>query len=367
MIKFLDLQTINAQYRESLLKACERVIDSGWYILGQEVGNFESAFARYCQVEHCIGVANGLDALILIFRAYKELGRLQDGDEVLVPANTYIASILAISANNLKPVLIEPDLATYNIDPTRIASAITSRTRAILAVHLYGQSADMATLQTLAQQHNLLLIEDAAQAHGATCHGKKAGSLGHAAGFSFYPGKNLGALGDGGAVTTHDSQLAEVIKALRNYGSQEKYVNRYQGINSRLDELQAALLSVKLNYLDEEIQRRREVARQYLEGINNSLITLPDVAPGNEHVWHLFVIRTSDRKNLQQYLTSHSIQTVIHYPIPPHQQEAYRHWNSECFPITEQIHQEILSLPMSPVMNDAQTNYVIGVLNDFSA
>lgn len=366
MIKFLDLQQINAQYREDLISATTRVIDSGWYILGKEVETFEQAFARYCGVDYCLGVANGLDALVLIFRAYKELGRLRDGDEVLVPANTYIASILAISANNLKPVLIEPDSATFNIDPERLEGAITPRTRAILAVHLYGQCADMRSLMAIARAHNLILVEDAAQAHGATNHGRKAGNLGDAAGFSFYPGKNLGALGDGGAVTTNDRGLFEVISALRNYGSREKYVNWYQGVNSRLDELQAAILSVKLNYLDDEIRRRRDVAKRYSDGISNPLIRLPTVAMGNEHVWHLFVVRTPNRAALQQYLTDKGIQTVIHYPIPPHKQHAYKEWCSESLPITEEIHSEVLSLPMSPVITENDVESVIGAINGFS-
>lgn len=367
MIKFLDLQKTNAQYREELLEASKRVIDSGWYILGSEVEAFEQAFADYCNVDHCLGVANGLDALILIFRAYKELGRLQDGDEILVPANTYIASILSITENNLKPVLIEPDLDTFNIDPNLVEKAITPRTRAMLAVHLYGQCADMPALKQIAETHNLLLIEDAAQAHGATCQSRKTGNLGDAAGFSFYPGKNLGALGDGGAVTTNDEKLAEVIGALRNYGSQEKYVNRYRGLNSRLDEFQAALLRVKLKHLDTETKRRQDVAARYLNGINNPLITLPKIAFGNEHVWHLFVIRTTDRAALQNYLSECGIQTAIHYPIPPHQQDAYRSWNNEHFPITERIHREVLSLPMSPVLTDDEVMQVIGAINDYSA
>ena len=365
MIKFLDLQQINAQYREELHAATTRVIDSGWYILGKEVKAFEQAFAQYCEVEHCLGVANGLDALILIFRAYKELGLLKEGDEVIVPANTYIASILSITENNLKPVLVEPDPVTYNINPELIQQAITPKTRAILAVHLYGQCADMPALKKIAQKNNLLLIEDAAQAHGATCQNKKAGNLGDAAGFSFYPGKNLGALGDGGAVTTNNQQLADVINALRNYGSQEKYVNRYQGLNSRLDELQAAILNIKLKYLDSDTQRRQDVARLYLNGINNPLVTLPAIAVGNQHVWHVFVIRTPNRTALQNYLTEKDIQTVIHYPIPPHQQEAYKDWNTIQLPITEKIHREVLSLPMSPVLEANDVNLVISAINSY--
>ena len=308
MIPFLDLKEINAQYRDQLIEACTRVIDSGWYIAGNELETFEQSFSEYCGTKHAIGVANGLDALILTLRAWKELGKLKDGDEVIVPSNTYIASILAISANNLTPVLVEPDLSTYNLCPQKTEQAITSNTRVILPVHLYGQIADMPAIMEIAKKHNLLVLEDSAQAHGASIDGRRVGSWGDASGFSFYPGKNLGALGDAGAVTTNDDELANTLRALRNYGSHEKYKNLFQGVNSRLDEIQAAMLSVKLKHLDTEIARRREVANEYIKGINNKLITLPindnaiEVAGYEKHVWHVFVIRCEKREALQKHL-----------------------------------------------------------------
>ena len=365
MIPFLDLKGINSQYREDLINAFRRVLDSGWYVQGEEVKAFEQEFADYCGVEHCIGVANGLDALILIFRAYMEMGVLQEGDEIIVPANTYIASILAITENRLKPILLEPDLATYNFDPQLVEQEITSKTKAILAVHLYGQLADMPTLKTIADKHDLLLIEDSAQAHGASLNGVKAGAWGDASGFSFYPGKNLGALGDGGAVTTGNVELAQIIRALGNYGSHKKYKNLYQGINSRLDELQAALLRVKLRNLDDEIKRRRFVAQVYLEGITNPLITLPKVDDIGAHVWHLFVVRCKKRNELQKHLSEQGVQTLIHYSIPPHQQQAYQDWNHDSFTVTEMIHQEVLSLPMSPVLPLTDVEKVVRLVNDF--
>lgn len=372
MIPFLDLKAINTQYRDELVQACARVIDSGWYIQGAEVKAFEQEFAEYCGTKHCIGVANGLDALILTLRAWKELGKLKDGDEVIVPSNTYIASILAISANDLVPVLVEPDVATYNLCPKQTEAAITAKTRAILPVHLYGQLADMPAIMAIAQRHNLLVLEDSAQAHGAEQNGKKAGNWGDASGFSFYPGKNLGALGDAGAVTTNDDELAETLKALRNYGSQEKYKNLFKGVNSRLDEIQAAMLSVKLRKLDEETQRRREIAAAYKTGIKNPNIKLPDVQhkaatveQSYSHVWHLFVIRTQYRSELQQYLSEQGIQTLIHYPIPPHQQQAYKQWSDQSYPLTEAIHQQVLSLPISSVMTDQQVQAVIAAVNNF--
>lgn len=365
MIPFLDLKAINAQYRDELIAACNRVIDSGWYIAGNELIQFEKEFASYCGTKHAIGVANGLDALILTLRAWKELGRLKDGDEVIVPANTYIASILAISANNLVPLLVDPDLATYNLCPVNTAVAITPKTQVILPVHLYGQLADMSTIIAIAKRHNLLVLEDSAQAHGASLDGKKAGNWGDASGFSFYPGKNLGALGDAGAVTTNDDELAETLRALRNYGSHEKYKNLFQGVNSRLDEIQAAMLSVKLRHLDTEIVCRRKVAAAYLEGINNPAIVLP--AQHNEaHVWHVFVIRCEQREALQQRLAEQGIQTLIHYPIPPHQQEAYKDLNTQSFPISELIHQQVLSLPMGPTVTREEVQKVISAINGFN-
>lgn len=375
MIPFLDLKAINAQYRDELIAACTRVIDSGWYIAGNELAQFEQNFASYCGTKHAIGVANGLDALILTLRAWKELGKLKDGDEVIVPSNTYIASILAISANNLVPVLVEPDLATYNLCPQQAEAAITAKTRAILPVHLYGQLADMPAIMDIAKQHNLLVLEDSAQAHGAELNGKKAGNWGDASGFSFYPGKNLGALGDAGAVTTNDDQLAETLRALRNYGSHEKYKNLFQGTNSRLDEIQAAMLSVKLTHLDTEIAHRRKVAQAYLEGITNPAIVLPAIHStfninnsqlmSKAHVWHLFVIRCEQREALQKYLLEHGIQTLIHYPIPPHQQQAYKEWGSESYPASEMIHQQVMSLPMGPTQSLNDTQKVIDVCNTF--
>ena len=367
MINFLDLKKINKQYRSELIDACTRVIDSGWYICGNELKKFEQNFALFCGTKYAIGVANGLDALILVLRAWKELGKLKDGDEVIVPSNTYIASILAISANDLKPVLVEPNIETYNIDPLRIEQAITSNTRVILPVHLYGQLADMPAIMKIAKQHGLLVLEDSAQAHGASLNGKKAGNWGDAAGFSFYPGKNLGALGDGGAITTNHDELAQTIKALRNYGSHKKYENLYQGVNSRLDEIQAAMLRVKLPYLEAETIRRQHIAKTYRSGIVNPLVTLPNVIDELAHVWHLFVVRCEKREALQAYLTEQGIQTLIHYPVAPHKQQAYSQWNSLSLPFTEEIHQQVLSLPLDPTMSDESVAKVIAAVNGFNA
>lgn len=366
MIPFLDLKKINAQYEIELKEACSRVIDSGWYILGNEVTEFEKEFATYCETEHCLGVANGLDALVLILRAYIEMGIMQKGDEVIVPSNTYIASILAISENGLTPILVEPNIDTFNLDPTLIEQAVTDKTKAILTVHLYGQVTGMEELNAIAKKHNLKIIEDCAQAHGALYKGKKVGSLGDAAGFSFYPGKNLGALGDGGAVTTNDSELATTIAALRNYGSHEKYKNLYKGMNSRLDEIQAAMLRVKLRYLDSEIQARQSVAKAYLEGINHQFIELPVVEDVNAHVWHLFVIKTTQRVELAQHLNDNGVQSLIHYPIPPHKQLAYQEWKGDSFPISEEIHEQVLSIPISSVMDRKIINEVIRLVNKYN-
>lgn len=364
MINFLDLKSINQQYRSELISACTRVIDSGWYINGQELESFENNFAKYCGTQFAIGVANGLDALILTLRAWKELGRLKDGDEVIVPSNTYIASILAISANNLVPILVEPHIDSYNIDPSKIEAAITNKTKVILPVHLYGQLANMPTIMNIAKHYNLLVLEDSAQAHGASLDGKKAGNWGDASAFSFYPGKNLGALGDAGAVTTNDKDLADTLRALRNYGSHEKYKNLFQGVNSRLDEIQAAMLNVKLPNLDEEIAHRRQVAQAYLEGIDNPCITLPNQA-GGAHVWHVFVVRCEQRDALQKYLTAQGIQTLIHYPIPPHKQQAYKKWNKLSYPVSEKIHVQVLSLPMGPTLAMQDVDKIINALNRF--
>ena len=366
MIPFLDLKAINAQYRNELIDACTRVIDSGWYIGGSELEQFEQQFASYCGTKYAIGVANGLDALILTLRAWKELGKLKDGDEVIVPSNTYIASILAISANNLTPILVEPCVDSFNIDPKKIEAAITSRTKAILPVHLYGQLADMPAIIAIAKRHKLLVLEDSAQAHGACLDDRRAGSWGDASGFSFYPGKNLGALGDAGAITTSDEELASTLRALRNYGSHEKYKSLFQGVNSRLDEIQAAMLNVKLSHLEDEIAHRRKVANAYIEGINNKAIILPTKGNDSAHdVWHVFVIRCKRRDELQKYLTDNGVQTLIHYPIPPHQQPAYKEWNELSYPIAEEIHAEVLSLPIGPTMTMEDVNTVIQLCNEF--
>lgn len=364
MIPFLDLKALNAQYRDELIQAATKVIDSGWYIQGSQVKNFEEEFASYCGTKHCIGVANGLDALILILRAYKQLGRLKEDDEIIVPANTYIASILAITENGLKPVLVEPCELSYNISPEYIKKAITSNTKAILAVHLYGQLADMPAITAIASEHNLLVIEDSAQAHGARINGKKAGDWGDASGFSFYPGKNLGALGDAGAVTTDNEELAVTIRALANYGSHKKYENIYQGINSRLDEMQAAFLRIKLNHIDSEIQQRRQVAKAYLNGIDNQAIQLPQWISEEQHVFHLFVIRSQQRDKLHACMLENGIQTLVHYPIAPHKQKAYQTLSHLNFPISEAIHQQVLSLPMSPVLTNEDVQTVIQVINN---
>ena len=366
MIKFLDLYKINQAHKEELVIAFERVLDSGWYIMGKELAQFESDFANYCGTKYAIGVANGLDALILIIRAYKELGLFADGDEIIVPANTYIASILAISANNLTPILVEPDIHTYNINPLLIEEKITARTKAILPVHLYGQLCDMEAILEIAKKHNLKVIEDCAQSHGATSlNVTKAGNFGDAAGFSFYPGKNLGALGDAGAITTNNDELATTLRTLLNYGSQVKYQNLYKGINSRLDELQAALLGVKLKTLDQETELKRSIANRYINEIKNPKIILPKVTLQSSHVWHLFVIRTTDRESFQQYLTINGIQTVIHYPIPPHKQEAYKELISLQLPVSERIHQEVISLPLSQVMTKEDIDFIIKNINDY--
>lgn len=371
-VKFLDLQAVNKVYRKELIDAAVRVIDSGWYIQGSELSKFEEDFASYCGSKYCIGVANGLDALTLTLRAWKELGKLKEGDEVIVPANTYIASILAITENRLRPILVDPDPTSYNLCPIKVAASITPNTKAIIAVHLYGQLAPMPEIMALAEQHNLLVLEDAAQAHGANIAARKAGNWGHAAGFSFYPGKNLGALGDAGAVTTSDAELAQTIRALGNYGSHRKYENLYQGVNSRLDEMQAAMLSVKLKHLDADTARRKAIAVAYAQGISNPTIVQPipsdsTAASLAAHVFHLYVIRTEQREVLQKHLNAAGIQTLIHYPIPPHQQRAYQEWNQQNYPLTEAIHKEVLSLPISPVMGDEEVAAVINVCNTVSA
>jgi len=365
MINFLDLKKINSQFEKELKEAASKVIDSGWYLMGKELETFEKNYAAFCGVQHCLGVANGLDALRLIFKAYIELNVMQKGDEVIVPANTYIASMLAISDNDLIPVFVEPNSETYNLDSKKIEAAITSKTRAILTVHLYGQISIDEEMLAISKKHNLKLIEDGAQSHGANRNGKISGAIGDAAGHSFYPGKNLGALGDAGAVTTNDSELAKVISALRNYGSYVKYENQYQGLNSRLDEIQAAFLNVKLKYIDKDIEGRRKVANYYLKSIKNKKIILPKLIHQKQHVWHLFVIQTKKRDKLQRYLVEKGIQTLIHYPIPPHQQLAYKEYNNLKFPITEQIQSDVLSLPISSVINIDEINKVIHFINKY--
>ena len=364
MIKFLDLQKINEKYSSSFSEVFDSVIKSGWYILGKEVEKFENDFAAYCGTKHSLGVANGLDALILIIEGYKELGVMSAGDEIIVPSNTYIASILAITKAGLKPVLVEPDASTFLIDPSKIEEKITAKTKAILPVHLYGRLCDMGAINKIATQYNLKVIEESAQSHGAILNGKRSGNLGDASGFSFYPGKNLGAIGDAGAITTNDQELTETIKALRNYGSHKKYENLYLGINSRLDELQAGLLSVKLKFLDEETDVRRAIAERYNEEIKNPYIILPHLPlDRNEHAWHLYVIQVSNREYFQQALVEKGVQTLIHYPIPPHKQKAYTEWNNLSFPIAEKIHQEVVSLPISPVMTTVEVSKVIEAVN----
>ena len=366
MINFLNLKEVNARYNEELKNACSKVIDSGWYIMGEELQKFERNFSDYCGVKHVIGVANGLDALILIFRALKEMGKINDGDEVIVQANTYIASILAITANNLKPVLVEPDPSTYNLSPQNVRLAITNKTKLILPVHLYGQLSPMPEIMEIADEFNLLVVEDSAQSHGANINDKMSGNWGIASGFSFYPGKNLGALGDAGAITTNDDQLADVLYALRNYGSQKKYENIYAGVNSRLDEIQAAMLTVKLKYLPQETLRRQEIANLYIKGISNPLIHLPAVTIDSAHVWHLFVVKCEYRDLLQSWLAKNNIQSLIHYPIPPHKQKAYEWMNDIDLPTTESLHNMVLSIPLDPTMSNLDVEKVIEALNEFS-
>jgi dTDP-4-amino-4,6-dideoxygalactose transaminase len=364
MIKFLDLQKINAVYQEQFQEKLKLILDKGWFILGDEVKTFERNFANYCGTRHCIGVGNGMDALVLILKGYIELGKLQKGDEVLVPANTYIATILAIIQADLVPILVEPRLETYNLNPDLISSKITHKSKAILVVHLYGQLAEIEAINSLAEQHNLLVIEDAAQAHGAFKNQKsKIKNQKSSIAYSFYPGKNIGALGDAGAITTNDDALAKVIHSIRNYGSEKKYHNEYRGMNSRLDELQAAFLNVKLPHLDTDNNKRILIAKRYLSEIKNDKIILPN--SNLSHVFHLFVIRTENRDALQEYLLQNGIETMIHYPIPPYKQKAFSEWNNQSFPITEKIHKEVLSLPISPIMTIDEVDFVIATLNKY--
>jgi dTDP-4-amino-4,6-dideoxygalactose transaminase len=366
MIKFLDLNQLNAPYVDAFQAQLSKLVHEGWFILGKETESFENNFAQFVGTKFCIGVGNGLDALILIFKSYIHLGKLQKGDEVIVPANTYIASILAVLEAGLVPVLVEPNEKTFNINPEKVVEKITSKTKAILTVHLYGQLAEMETLQSIAKTHQLLLIEDAAQAHGAKNEQQKsAGNLSDAGAFSFYPGKNLGALGDAGAVTTNNSELAETIRSMRNYGSKVKYFNEIKGINSRLDELQAAFLNIKLMDLASDNEKRRTIAKMYLEQINNPKIGLPFYDGSENHVFHLFVIRTENREALQKYLFENGVQTQIHYPIPPHQQKAMQQFNALNLPITEGIHREVLSLPMHPMLKKEEIETIVRLINQY--
>ena len=365
MIKFLDLHKITQSHVDEIKEAVNRVIDSGWYLQGKENESFEKNYAQYIGTNYAVGVANGLDALIWILRAYIELGVMQKGDEVIVPANTYIASTLAVTENDMVPVLVDSDINTYQIDDTKIEEAITEKTKAIMIVHLYGQCAYTEKIGNICKKYNLKLIEDNAQAHGCLYNGKKTGSLGDAAGHSFYPGKNLGAFGDGGAVTTSDKELSEVIRALANYGSYKKYVFDYTGRNSRLDEIQAAILDVKLKYLDEDIEGRRKVASYYIENIKHPDIILPKINEWKSHVFHLFPIRCQRRDELQEYLNKNGIQTLIHYPIPPHKQRCYHCMNNLSCPVAEQIHNEELSLPISQVMTMDEVKKVVSIINEW--
>ncbi len=365
MIKFLDLHKINLRYKSDFLNAMNQLVDSGIYVLGKEVEKFETEFSNFCGSKYCVGVANGLEALILILEAYKEIGIFKLKDEIIVPANTYIATILSITKAGFTPILVEPDENTFNLDPNNIVKLITNKTKAILAVHLYGQVCDLDSIKIIAQKYNLKIIEDSAQAHGAMHKDLRAGNLGDAAGFSFYPSKNLGALGDGGAITTNDEMLATTLKILRNYGSNQKYHNLFKGNNSRLDEIQASILSIKLKNLDSENIERIKIATFYLNNIRNEYIILPKVFEFGLHVWHLFVVKVSNRKKFQDYLYFNKIETLIHYPIPPHQQVAYQELAFLKLPITEKLHDSVISLPISPVMEMSDVIEVVRVVNDY--
>ena len=390
MIQFLNLKKMNQPFEVAFQEKMKQFLEGGWYILGSEVKQFETDFAAYCGAKYCIGVGNGLDALVLIFKAYIQLGNLQKGDEVIVPANTYIASILAVLQADLIPVLVEPRLENFNINPEEIEAKITSKTKAILPVHLYGQLCEMKAINAIAKKHKLLVIEDAAQAHGARfsvqcsvdsnqsllldtdCHAElvsvshhSSSNIHHPTAYSFYPGKNLGALGDAGAITTNDDELAQVLYSMRNYGSKVKYENEIIGINSRLDELQAAFLNIKLNHLDSENDFRRSIAKRYLSEIKNDKIVMPNWDFSQNHVFHLFVIRTSNRVDLHNYLKGNGIETMIHYPIPPHKQKALSDWNQLSFPITEKIHNEVLSIPLNSSLEDDEIRHIITILNKY--
>ncbi|RPA70327.1 aminotransferase class V-fold PLP-dependent enzyme [Cyclobacteriaceae bacterium YHN15] len=370
MIKFSDLQKINEQYREDLKRVSAEVIDSGWYLLGERLAVFEKSLQKFTGSTHAIGVGNGFDALFLILKGYIELGILKHGDEVIVPANTYIATLLSVSNAGLHPVLVEPDISSYNLDISKIEEHITTKTKAVIVVHLYGRVCWSSDIEVLAKKHKLKIIEDSAQAIGASWNEKKTGALGDAAAFSFYPTKNLGALGDAGAITTYDANLAKMVRKLANYGSNVKYRHEYKGVNSRMDEIQAAFLQVKLNFLDTENKIRRELANFYLQNLKNPDIHLPRIEhplSNESHVWHLFVIRVQSREILKEFLEKNGVQVLIHYPIPPHQQQAYAELNHHSFPITEKIHKEVLSLPLVPVHSFKEIEQVCGLINNFSA
>lgn len=361
MISFLDLEKVNNRFRQEIDMRIKDILDRGWYLQGEENEKFCQNFASYCGSKYALGVGNGLDALRLIIKAYG-FGK---GDEIIVPANTYIATILAITDNGCTPILVEPDINTYNINPDLIEAAITPRTKAIMVVHLYGQAVEMEKIWKIARKHDLKVFEDSAQAHGAKYQGRMTGNLSDAAAFSFYPGKNLGCLGDGGAITTNDEGIYQKVKALANYGSDRKYHHIYKGLNSRLDEIQAAILDIKLPYLDADNKRRREISTYYRNNINNPLIVLPKTYDEEAHVWHVFAVRTKERDRFQEYLRSKGVQTIIHYPTPPHKQEAYKEWNNRSYPITEQIHKEIISLPISPVMTDDEVIELVRIVNEY--
>lgn len=361
MIKFLDLEKINNRFRSEMEDRFKTILDKGWYLQGSENQIFSENFANYTGTKYCVGVANGLDALTLLIRACG----FGPGDEIIVPSNTYIATILAISNNGCTPVLVEPDINTYNIDVNRIEEKITSKTKAIMVVHLYGYAVQMDKVSQLAKRYGLKVFEDCAQAHGAYYGDRRVGSLSDGAAFSFYPGKNLGCLGDGGAVTTNDEELYQKVKAIANYGSHVKYQNLYKGVNSRLDEMQAAVVDVKLKHLDADNQRRRDISKYYRDNIKNPNLILPSVYAEESHVWHIFAVRCENRDRLQQYLADKGVQTLIHYPIPPHKQQAYKEWNNDSYPISEEIHRTILSLPMSPVLEDEEAEFVVKALNDY--
>lgn len=365
MIKYLDLKKINEPYEEKILGSLQKLLSSGWYLLGNELEIFEKNFADYCGVKYTIGVGNGLDALSLILKAYIELGRLKKGDQILVPANTYIASILAVLEAGLVPKLIDTNLDNYNLDIQSIKNAVTPNTKGILAVHLYGQITDGLKIKKFADDLGILMIEDAAQAHGAKENNLKAGAIGHAAGFSFYPGKNLGCLGDGGAVTTNDDDLAKCIKALRNYGSEVKYQHIYKGVNSRLDEIQANITNEKLKDLDANNQKRRAIAHRYIQEISNEKITLPAWNGSENHVFHIFAVRVEDREGFKSYLLQKGIETLVHYPIPPHKQECLKEFNGLTLPVSEKIHREIISLPCHQMLLDEEVSYIINMINEY--